>query len=110
MAVWDILFPVTVADPFIENIECSEGVMLVRSFGRGGGSDPGCLRRLPAPPSSPAAGVDPRIVAVVEGLVAPGFGRGRPPEVRRPIRFYNLRNLLERSLQGSVCRWVTSES
>lgn len=35
MAVWDILFPVAVADPFIENIECSLGVTLVRS-GRGG--------------------------------------------------------------------------
>lgn len=47
MAVWDILFPVAVADPFIENIECSEGVTLVRSGrgdkevgGGGGGSDP----------------------------------------------------------------------
>lgn len=76
MAVWDILFPVTVADPFIENIECSEGVMLVRSVGGGEDSDPGCLRRLPAPPSSPAAGVDPRIVAVAEGLVAPVVGGG----------------------------------
>lgn len=32
IAVWDILFPVTVTDPFIENIECWEGVILVWSF------------------------------------------------------------------------------
>lgn len=69
MAVWDILFPVAVADPFIENIECSEcyacsvregrrGGVRERGKGPGGGADPG---------------VDPRIVAVV-GVCVFGWG------------------------------------